>query len=400
VNDTTAPLRGMQILISGAGVAGPAAAYWLNRYGADTTIVEVARGLRGAGFAVDFRGPTHFAVLDRMGVLDDLRTVQTHGGAWEVVDDRNRVIFELPAAFAGGDLEVRRSDLSRILYEHTSSDTEYLFDDSITALTQSAGGVDVEFAHASARRFDLVIGADGLHSGVRRLAFGPESAYVSHLGYYLAGWELPNDAEVSTVPRHYNEPGRLVSFGADHLDPTRARALVAFASEKLPIHWQDVDAQKRVLGHVLAGMGWQTPYLLETLRSADDLYFDAISRVRVPSWSEGRVALLGDAGFGVTLGGMGVGTSIVGAYILAGELATAAGDHRQAFAQYETVMRGYAGDWQENANPGQFLAPRTATRLRVRNAMFKSRLVKNLMVRMTQNMAALELPDYAVPASV
>jgi 2-polyprenyl-6-methoxyphenol hydroxylase-like FAD-dependent oxidoreductase len=397
--DTTR-LQGATILISGAGVAGPALAYWLNRYGAHTTIVEVAGGLRQAGFAVDFRGPTHFGVLEQMGVLDDLRSVQTHGGAWQVVDDRSRPIFELPAAFAGGDLEVRRSDLSRILYEHTRADTSYVFDDSITGLTETPDGVDVEFARAPGRRFELVIGADGLHSGVRRLAFGPSSEFVSHLGYYLAGWEMPNPQGVSTVPRHYNEPGRLVSYGADHLDPSRARTLVAFACEQLPIHWRDIEAQKRVLQHAFAGMGWQTPYLMETLRDADDLYFDGVSRVSVPSWSTGRIALLGDAGFGVTLGGMGVGTSIVGAYLLAGELAAANGDHRAAFGRYETLMRGYAADWQQNANPGQFLAPRTALQLRVRNAMFRSGSVKKLMIRMTQRMAALDLPDYAVPAAV
>src|SRR3954447_3732955 len=169
------PLSGLRAIVSGAGVAGPAAAYWLARYGAEITVVEIAPALRTSGFGVDFRGPTHLDVLAKMGVLDDLRAVQTHAGAMRFVNEHGREIFTLPAEFAGGDIEVRRRDLSQVLYDHSAAQVEYIFGDAITGLTETSTGVQVDFASSASRTADIVIGADGLHSGVRRLAFGDES---------------------------------------------------------------------------------------------------------------------------------------------------------------------------------------------------------------------------------
>ena len=229
-------LTGQRVLISGAGVAGPALAYWLGRYGADATVVEIAPALRTSGFAVDFRGPTHLGVLKKMGVLDELRAVQTHGGAMRVVDENGRLIFEMPAEFAGGDIEVYRRDLSRVLYERSAGRAEYRFGDAIAALADAADGVHVDFSRGASQRFDLVIGADGMISGVRRLAFGPEQRYVRHLGYYLAGWDMPNALDVDTVPQMYNVPGRMAGIGADRRDPAQAGAQVVFASPLVPYY--------------------------------------------------------------------------------------------------------------------------------------------------------------------
>lgn len=392
---TTEALRGTKVLISGAGIAGPALACWLGRYGAEVTVVEVAPALRASGFAVDFRGPTHLGVLAKMGVLDELRAIQTHGGAMSCVDGNSREIFRLPAEFAGGDIEVYRRDLSRVLHERSAGRAEYLFGDTVTGLAQHAGGVHTDFARAPSRRFDLVVGADGLHSGVRRLAFGPEARFVRHLGYYLASWNLPNDLGAGPVPQAYNEPGRMASIRADQRDPRQALAVAVYASPLLDYDWHDTGQHKKLIGDALAGMRWHVPHLLDALHDAPEVYFDSISRVSVPQWSTGRVALLGDAAWGVTLGGMGVGTGIVGAYVLAGELATAGGDHRAALAGYQSRLRGYASRWQRGASPGQFLAPSTAARLRIRNMMFASRLVQRLMVASTRSLATgLELPGY------
>ena len=390
------PLRGTRILISGAGVAGPALAHWLGRYGADVTVVEVAPALRASGFAVDFRGPTHLEVLRRMGVLGELQHVQTHGGAMSCVDEHSREIFRLPAEFAGGDIEVYRRDLSRVLYEHSAGRAEYLFGDAITNLAQTDDVVHVDFARSASRTVDLVIGADGLHSGVRRLVLGAESRFVRHLGFYLAGWDLPNDLDAGPTPQQYNVPGRMASIRADLRHPDRATAFVVFASPLLDCGWHDVDRHKQVIIDAFTGLRWHVPHLLDALRDAQDVYFDSISRVAVPRWSSGRVVLLGDAAWGVTLGGMGVGTGIVGAYVLAGELAAAGGDHRTALTTYENRMRGYAARWQRSTNPGQFLAPPTATRLRMRNTMFKTRLIQRLLVSSTKSLATdVDLPDYA-----
>ncbi|HVV23384.1 MAG TPA: FAD-dependent monooxygenase [Pseudonocardiaceae bacterium] len=390
-------LHGRRVLVSGAGVAGPALAHWLSRHGAETTVVEAAPTLRTSGFAVDFRGPTHHAVLARMGVLDDLRTVRTNGGAMVWVDEHDRELFRLPEEFAGGDIEVLRRDLSRVLHDHSADHADYVFGDTITDLAETADGVHVDFARSASRTFDYVVGTDGLHSAVRRIAFGEESRYVKHLGYYLAGWDVPNDLGAGPTAHHYNVPGRMASIKADLRDPTRAGALVVFAAPRLDVGWRDVEAQKRIVADTFADLGWHTTTLLAGLADADDLYFDSISRVSVPRWHSGRVALLGDAAWGVTLGGMGVGTGVVGAYVLAGELAAAGGDHRAGFAAYENRMRGYAAKWQKSANPGQFLAPSTALRLRLRNAMFRSNLVQRMLIASTKSFATdIALPDYTM----
>ncbi|GAB3818378.1 FAD-dependent monooxygenase [Micromonospora zhanjiangensis] len=391
----TPTLRGLRVLVSGAGVAGPALAWWLTRYGATTTVVEAAPALRTSGFAVDFRGPTHLGLLGRMGVLDELRAVQTHAGAMSRVDADGREIWRLPAAFAGGDLEVYRRDLSRVLHAHSADHAEYVFGDRIAALADTADGVRVEFERSGPRTYDLVVGADGLRSGVRRLAFGPPERYLRHLGHYLAGWDLPNDRGLDTLGRQYNVPGRLAGVSADQWDPDRATAFVVFAGSPPVGDWPDLARQRKMINDAFAGLGWHVPWLLAGLRDTTELYFDSIARVTVPRWHTGRIALLGDAAWGVTLGGMGVGTGLVGAYVLAGELAVAGGDHRRAFAAYERRMRGYAARWQKGASPGKFLAPRTGWGLWLRDRLLSRPVVQRSMIRHTGALATDQaLPDY------
>ncbi|GAA5185394.1 FAD-dependent monooxygenase [Rugosimonospora acidiphila] len=391
----SSPLRGLRALISGAGVAGPALACALAEYGAEVTVVEIAAALRGSGFPVDFRGPTHLRVLERLGILDELRRVQTHGGAMTCVDERDREIFTLPAEFTGGDLEVHRSDLSHLLYQRSQPRTEYLFGDAVTGLADTGDGMRVTFARSGSRDFDLVIGADGLHSAVRRHAFGPEERYVRHLGYHIAGWSLPNDFDATSTARHFAVPGRMASVSADHRNPARATALMIFASPPLDVDWHETDQQKKLIQDAYAGMPWHVPHLLNTLSDAPELYFDSISKVRVPQWHTGRVALLGDAAWGVTLGGMGVGTGVVGAYVLAGELAVANGDHRIAYPAYERRMRQYADRWQRGAHPGKFLAPGTGWGLWLRNSMFRTSLFRRMLISGSASMATdAGLPEY------
>ncbi|GIF68980.1 FAD-dependent oxidoreductase [Asanoa ishikariensis] len=385
----------MRVLISGAGIAGPALAGCLADAGAETTVVEVAPRLRTSGFAVDFRGPTHLRVLERLGVLDDIKAVQTHGGAMRTVDAAGKTIFELPAEFAGGDVEIRRRDLTAVLHRRSADRTRYVFGDSIVALHDGRAGVEVQFRSGNSGTYDAVVGADGIHSTVRRLAMGPEERFVKHLGYHIAGWDVPNDLGALTVAQQYNVPGRMASVAADDRDPTRAGALVVWASKPLGIGWQDLDAQKRAVHATFDGLGWHVPRLLSGLADAPDLYFDAISRVSVPTLHKGRIALLGDAAWGVTLGGMGVGTGVVGAYVLAGELARAGGDVTAAFAAYEKRMRSYAGRWQKGASPGHFLAPASRTGLWLRNTMFRRAAVRRLLVSSSTALAsASDLPDY------
>ncbi|MFJ9952367.1 FAD-dependent monooxygenase [Kitasatospora sp. NPDC091207] len=387
---------GAKVLISGASIAGPALAHWLGRYGFEPTVVELAPALRGGGQAVDFRGDTHLTVLERMGLLDELRRLDTGGSPMDFVDRRGRRKLHLPADFAGGEVEVPRGELAQLLHRHSLPSTEYVFGDSVTALEETPTGVRVEFRHGAPRTFDLVIGADGLHSTVRRLAFGPEQRYVRHLGYYAATWQLPNYLGLRSGSVGLNVPGRLAAVGADHRDPARAGAFFLFAAPELRYDRHDRDQQKALVADAFADLGWEVPRLLESLREAPELYFDSISRADVPAWSTGRIALVGDAACGATIGGMGTGTAVVAGYVLAGELARARGDHRTAFTRYEETLRGYAEGCQRGGDrTGPFLAPGTAAGLRLRNGLLGRRWILNRMLELGRKVSGtVVLPDY------
>ncbi|MFF8293149.1 FAD-dependent monooxygenase [Streptomyces sp. NPDC016309] len=383
------------VLISGAGVAGPALAYWLGRFGFEPTVVELAPVLRDGGQAVDFRGETHLTVLARMGLLAELRRIETGGSPMTFVDERGRELLRLPAEFAGGDVEVLRGDLARLLHRHSLPYAEYVFGDSVTGLTETGGGVEVTFRHGAPRAFDLVIGADGLHSTVRRLAFGPEEGFVRHLGHYAATWRLPNHLGAAPGSVGYNAPGRLAAVGGDHRDPAKAGAFFVFAAPRLTYDRQDVAQQKALVADAFTGLGWEVPRLLDSLRDAPDLYFDSISRVDVPTWSTGRIGLVGDAACGATIGGMGTGTGVVAAYVLAGELALSRGDHRTAFARYENRLRRHARRCQKGGDrTGAFLAPATTRGLRIRNGLLRRRFVMDRMLKEGQKVSTIALPDY------
>jgi 2-polyprenyl-6-methoxyphenol hydroxylase-like FAD-dependent oxidoreductase len=235
-----------------------------------------------------------------------------------------------------------------------------------------------------------------VHSNVRRLAFGPDHEYVEHLGYYVAGWDVPNEWGLGRDTIGCNVPGKLISVGGDHRDPARARALAAFASAPLTYDRRDVAQQRRILHDVFDRVGWHAPRLLAALDTAPDLYFDQICKVRTPAWFAGRIALAGDAACDATIGGMGSGTALVEAYALAGELAAAGGDHTVAFPRYERLVAGFARAAQKGGDTtGRFLAPRTPFGLRVRDWAMNRRLFMTLTFKVAADRSnGIELPDY------
>jgi 2-polyprenyl-6-methoxyphenol hydroxylase-like FAD-dependent oxidoreductase len=386
----------MKVLVSGASVAGPSIALWLGRAGHDVTVVEIAPGLRQGGYAVDFRGDVMKTVLARMGVIDDLRACQTGGNAMRFVDESGKRLMRLPAEFAGGEIEVLRADLSRVLYEHSRQQATYRFGDSVASLHEHAGGVDVRFESGLDETYDLVVGADGMHSVVRRLAWSADQVTERHLGYYVAGWEVPNSLGVTGDTLMYNVPGKLASVGPDRRDPALAGTLFVFKSPVLDYNRRDLDQQKAIVREQYAGLGWHVPELLEGLPAATELYFDSISRVHVDRWSTDRVVLLGDAGYGATFGAMGTGTAVVGAYVLAGELAHAGNNRRLAFDRYEARLRKSVSATQDGSQAGRFMAPATRFGLTARNRILDNRFFLNQMLKMAQKMSNLiELPDYS-----
>jgi 2-polyprenyl-6-methoxyphenol hydroxylase-like FAD-dependent oxidoreductase len=388
------------VLISGASIAGPAAALWLSRLGYQVTVVERAPALRPGGQAVDFKGRTHRAVLDRMGIWDAVVAAQTGKTDLRIVDAQDRTRAVMPGEFIGGDVEVLRGDLARILYERTADHCEYVFGDHITGMTETASGIDVTFAYRAPATFDLVLGADGVHSAVRGYAFGDEERFVTNLGHYYAvvGADVPVELPTSLpggrqVGYAYNEPGRLAVLGG-----SKAPQLFVFRAESPDYDRRDVDSQKRFLERHFAGAGWRVGQMLEAALGSDDFYLDALARTKMSSFTRGRVALVGDAGYANTLGGFGTGLALVGAYVLAGELSRADGDHLRAFAEYDRRMLRPT-KIARSGNAGPFLAPPTPMRIRMRNWTFSNPIIFRMMMAMTDLFATDDsVPDYGLPA--
>jgi 2-polyprenyl-6-methoxyphenol hydroxylase-like FAD-dependent oxidoreductase len=344
---------GNRVLVAGASIAGPALAHWLHRRGADVTVVERAPGLRPGGQAVDARGVAK-EIIKRMGLDTAVRAARTETAGAHTVDVDGNVLETFNADDNGGDgfiadIEILRGDLSEILHEDTRDAVEYVFGDRIAELTQDADGVDVTFASGARRRFDLVIGADGLHSALRAMVFGPRERFVRHLGLVLAFYSVPNEFGLDRWMIDHQDPASGRSAGLRPLtDPTRAMAMLSFPSDGFDVDHRDIEAQKNLLRERMAGLGWQTPRILAHLDDTPDFYLDQVAQVVMDRWSAGRVGLIGDAAFcSSPMSGGGTGLALVGAYLLAGELAAAGWDPAAGFAAYERRMRSFVEANQE-----------------------------------------------------
>ncbi|MET9028610.1 FAD-dependent monooxygenase [Nocardia sp. NPDC004168] len=359
-----------KVLISGAGVGGATAAYWLAHKGFDVTVVERAATERSSGNPVDVKGPA-VEVVEKMGVMPRLREVASAVDRMTFVDAAGRRVAGVPLRmFQGGagerEVEVPRADLASILLDAARDRVEFLWGDTITDLSQDAAGVDVGFAAAPPARFDAVIGADGLHSAVRRLAFGPEQQFVRHAGMYVAtlpiGVPFGDDTEVII----YNTPGRAVS-----IHPTKGHAIATFMfrGDAVPGYdHRDLAQHKNLVAEAFPDASWRLPELLDQVHTAEDLYFDSVSRVRAPRWSTGRIGLVGDAAAAVSLFGDGSTLAIAGAYRLAEELSQSPTDIADALRRYETGHRPLVDSKQQGFRAARaMLLPGTRTGIALRN---------------------------------
>ncbi|MGW8975163.1 FAD-dependent monooxygenase [Streptomyces platensis] len=365
-----------KVLISGAGVAGPALAFWLNRYGFAVTVVEKAGTLRGGGYPIDVRG-TALEVVRRMGILPQLKDAHIDLCRLTFLDgDSSKVASVNPYTVTGGvagrDLEVRRGDLTGALYTAVRDDVEFLFNDSIDALDQSGHGVDVTFRGGGRRTFDMVFGADGLHSRTREFLFGPEEQFHRYLGYCFAGFTMRNTFGLAHELMMWNTPGRAAALYAVG-DSDDVHAFLNFAHPEPPFDaFRNPEAQRDLVAAVFADAGWEVPGMLAAMRDADDLFFDGVSQIRMPRWSSGRVALVGDAAYAPSfLTGQGSSLALVGAYMLAGSLADR--DHATGFAAYEHHTREFVTVNQDQVGEGDAtLFPTTAQALEQRNDILRN----------------------------
>lgn len=334
-----------RILISGAGVAGATLAHCLRQRGFEPLIVERSPTWRSGGQAIDVRGAA-LEVLRHMGLESAAREKRTTMRGMYMLDGNGNELWrsEESTLSAGRidseDIELLRDDLVHLM-SSAIGDVEYLFGNSIRSLEQSPQGVTVDFTNAATQEFDLVIGADGLHSITRELAFGPESECITHLGTYLSVFSSDNFLELDNWQSWFND-GDLGGAVFAVRDNAELRVNLGFHSKPFDFDPRDTAAHKRLLREKFADFGWEVPTLLDRMDTAADFYFDSMAQVHLPSWSQGRVALVGDAAYCCSpLSGQGTSAAIVGAFVLASELRRANGDHQTAFARYEDRVRPF-----------------------------------------------------------
>jgi 2-polyprenyl-6-methoxyphenol hydroxylase-like FAD-dependent oxidoreductase len=382
-----------RILISGASIAGLTTAHWLARYGFRPTIVERAPALRAGGNGVDVRAHAT-EVVERMGLMPRVRAVAADVQGMKFVDADDRAIARVDTT-GSSELEIMRGELVAFLRE--STDVEYLFDDSIRHLRQDDDGVDVSFDRADARRFDLVIGADGMHSTVRRLAFGPEANYLRHKQHYFAFADADATLGENRWMTMYNVPGKMAGIYRSGNHP-QAKAYFAFRSGPLAYDHRDVAQHKRLLRDAFAGdTSWRVRELLAAALADPDFYFDALSQVHMESWSTGRIALVGDAAWCASpASGAGAELALVGAYRLAGELAAAGGEHRVAYPRYDRSHRDLVNRKQQIGLNVRLMIPQTAAGKWIRDTIARLPVLRaaSAMERLGQARRSRTLPTY------
>lgn len=362
------------VLISGASIAGLTMAYWMKRYGYQVTVVEIGPAPRMGGSPIDVRGDS-LDTARRMGVLDAIKAAKLQTMGLEFMNANGEVegtmqVEEIGAIRPGDDTEIRRDDLVKILYENAKDGIAYRFNNRIVALTQREDDVSVTFKDGTVERYNFVIGADGIHSGVRKLVFGPEEQFSHFLNFYFSVFPVDIRLGKKNYGQMYTTPTNLAVVY--YYNEDCADGFLTFrTSEKLVYDRRDTDAQKQLVMEAfqgLKGLGWKVPQLIDELKKADPFYFDQGCQIKMPTWTRGRVALIGDAGYAPAFPtGMGSTLAIQGATVLADAMAEK-DTHEVAFQTYNETFRPTVEALQATVYEGlSFLLPETQEAINARN---------------------------------
>lgn len=366
----------MKVLVVGAGIAGPTLAFWLLKAGHEVTLVEHAPELRRGGYLIDFWG-AGFDVAERMGIVPELRKYGYIFTEARAVDSNGRKVasFDPSVVIESNEryLSIPRADLATVIYDALGGKVELLLNDTVREVADDGERVRVTFESESIRDFDLVAGADGLHSRVRKLAFGPDESYEKYLGIVIVAFDAERypirDELVAMMHAEVGFQAIRLSFRDD---ATLCLFTLLYDGE-FPT---ERASQEALLRAKLADKGWEVPAMLDLMSSAENFYFDSASQIQMPSWSTGRIVLVGDAGAAPSfLAGQGSALAMIEAYTLAAELATVSANgngYREAFARYEERLAPLVRSKQKGAQGlGLAFAPKNGFQLFVRNTVLK-----------------------------
>lgn len=332
-----------KILVVGAGIAGPAVCYWLKRFGFSPTLIEKSVSLRKGGQAVDIRGVA-VDIVKKMGLHEQICHRRTQIELGRHVDSKGHTVHEEHGESFGfrqdEEIEIIRGDLIDILMNAIEG-VAYYFNQHIDRIEQNDDQVKVHFKDGREEYYDLVIGADGIHSATRRLVFNQDEYQLAYLGTYVSIFSIPNFLHLHHSEIMCDANQKLAIISSDK-DPKIAQAGLLFRSPNVLNDMRNENQQKQFLREHFQDFGWEVPKILELMTDSDDFYFDFVAQVKMTSWTKGRVALLGDAGYCASLhSGQGSSLALTGAYILAGELKKSHGNYTHAFKCYNELLRPF-----------------------------------------------------------